>query len=327
MYPEASLSRRVGGAVHDKAWWYLAHLGRLSPLSNPGIHGIDVLRDIAYDASGHTHHLLDIYRPKKRSGLLPTVLYIHGGGFRIMSKDTHWLMGLLFAKQGYVVFNINYRLAPEHPYPAAMEDAAQAYQWILDRGPDFGADPSRIVLAGESAGANACVGLTIASSYKRPEAWARRLYRTQSQPRVTVAKCGLLQVSRPERYTDLLHGKALGPFVMDRIQDVTDDYLRRSTAKGNGGTVLADPLVFLERGRAPDRPLPPVFASVGTKDPLREDTRRLDTALAALEVPRQVKYYRGEIHAFQALFWRPQARKAWRDMFTFIDDHLEQRPS
>ena len=53
------------------------------------------------------------------------MLYVHGGGFRILSKDTHWIMGLAFARRGFLVFNIGYRLAPKHPFPAAIADAVR----------------------------------------------------------------------------------------------------------------------------------------------------------------------------------------------------------
>ena len=64
--------------------------------------------DLAYHRDGTAEHRLDLYRPIERTGLLPVVFYIHGGGFRILSKDTHWIMALMFARHGYLVYNINY---------------------------------------------------------------------------------------------------------------------------------------------------------------------------------------------------------------------------
>src|SRR5262249_39377898 len=148
------LRMKAGALVVDNAFRGLSRLGRLHPRADPRRHGVEVLRDIPYLPTGNRDHLLDVYRPRERSGPLPAVLYVHGGGFRILSKETHWLMALAFARRGYVVFNINYRLAPFAPYPAAVADACAAYVWLLANGARYGAAVDRLVLAGESAGAN-----------------------------------------------------------------------------------------------------------------------------------------------------------------------------
>ena len=85
------------------------------------------------------------------------ILYLHGGGYVIGSIDTHReLAGRLSQASGARVLIIDYRLAPENPYPAAVEDAAAAYRWLLA---DGGAAPARTVIAGDSAGG----GLTVAA--------------------------------------------------------------------------------------------------------------------------------------------------------------------
>ena len=116
------LRRRAGALVVDNIFRGMASLGQLHPQARPERHGLAVERDVPYRPTGLRDHLLDVYRPLDASGPLPVVLYVHGGGFRILSKDTHWIMGLAFARRGYVVFNINYRLAPKHPFPAAIDD-------------------------------------------------------------------------------------------------------------------------------------------------------------------------------------------------------------
>ena len=72
--------------------------------------------------------------PTSRTGLAPVVLYIHGGAFHYLSKDTHWVLALMFARRGYVVFNIDYRLAPVYPYSAAIEDVSIYMQAIVGSG-------------------------------------------------------------------------------------------------------------------------------------------------------------------------------------------------
>lgn len=86
---------------------------------------------------------------------LPAVIYLHGGGWVIGSLATHTpFCSLLAAKAGVLVLSVDYRLAPEHRYPAALEDTITAYQWAAAHAAEIGGDASRLVLAGDSAGGN-----------------------------------------------------------------------------------------------------------------------------------------------------------------------------
>jgi acetyl esterase len=315
----SSLRRRLGALLVDSAFRGAASAGRLHPLARPERHKVEVLRDIPYRREGGSPHKLDIYRPTDRKGPLPIVLYVHGGGFRILSKDTHWIMALAFARRGYLVFTIDYRLAPENPYPAALEDASAALVWTAENAERYGGDPDRIFLAGESAGANLITSLAIASSYARPEPWARAVFESDVRPRAVLPACGILQVSDPARF--LRRKAALGTFINDRISEVSSAYLSGAAGDAPGALELADPLVVLERGLPPDRPLPPFFVPVGTKDPVLDDSRRLKSALDRLGTPCEIRIYEGEVHAFHALVWRKNAQQCWKDTFTFLDQH------
>ena len=250
----------------------------------------------------------------------PVVLYIHGGGFRMLSKDTHWLMGLAFARRGYLVFNVNYRLAPRHPFPAAIEDVCAAYEWVVAHAASRGGDLSRLVVAGESAGGNLAASLAIATTFERPEPFARRVFATGVVPRAVLSACPILQVSDTDRF---LRRKRLPRWLHDRIAEVQHAYLRGwdAAAPRPGALDLADPVVFLESEAAAARPLPPFFVPVGTRDPILDDTRRLEAALARREVPCEARYYPGEAHAFHALVFRAAARRCWQDTFAFLGRH------
>ena len=103
-------------------------LRRLHPRARPGVHAVELLQDVPYQApheSDKRAHLCDIYRPLTDDAGRPIagspavygrphpiVLYLHGGAFRILSKDTHRSLVLPFARRGCLVFNCNYRLAP-----------------------------------------------------------------------------------------------------------------------------------------------------------------------------------------------------------------------
>lgn len=316
----------------------LSSLGKLHPAARPSRHNVEILTDIPYVRGGGGEHRLDIYRPigrpigrplgrpGSRPGFWPVVFYVHGGGFCSLSKDTHWLMGLVFARSGYVVCNISYRLAPRHPFPAAIADTCAAYEWVVRHVSAYGGDGSRVAVAGESAGANLVTALTLAACFERPEPWARRVYDTGITPAATVPFCGLLEVSNPERFA---RRRRLPGWVNSVIHSCSSAYLRgvaNAEAVPPGFLDLANPLTTLERARArgmsPSRPLPPFFVPVGTRDPLLDDTRRLARALGDLGAPCEAAYYPGEIHAFQALIWRKQARQVWLDTFAFLGRHL-----
>jgi acetyl esterase len=293
----------------------LSRAGRLHPASNPRRHRVEVTRDVRYSDSDHGEHVLDIYKPTGRPGPLPIVFYVHGGAFQILSKDTHWLMGLAFARHGYLVINISYRLAPRHPFPAAIEDTCQAWLWLLREAERLGGDLRRVAVAGESAGGNLVTALTLAACQRRDEPFARAVFDAGVVPRAAMPFCAMLEVSRPERFTR----RPMPSWVHGMLRGTSSAYLH-TMPRGNGRD-LADPLVVFERGDKLDRPLPPFFAPVGTKDPLLDDTRRLEKALTALDVPCEARYYPGGIHAFHALVWQPRAKHCWRDALAFLDRH------
>ncbi len=314
------LGQRLTTRFVDGIWAWAARAGRLHPNARYSRHGVEVLRDLAYAAGGR-EHLLDVYRPTT-PGPWPSLLYVHGGAFRTLSKDSHWVMGLAFARIGYTVFNISYRLAPAHPYPAALEDVCDAYAWMLEHAAEHGGDPGRPVLAGESAGANLITALTVALCYRRDEPWARRAWDLGAVPRAVLPVCGLLQVSDCARFG---RRKNLGGWLSDHLVQVERGYLA-GCALSDRDRELASPLLVLERALPPDRPLPPFFAAVGTRDPLLDDTRRLKAALDRLGVPCEARYYPGQVHAFHAFAWREPARQCWRDTYNFLDRHVGPSP-
>ena len=95
-----------------------------------------------------------VYRPSGAPGL-PVVVYLHGGGFVLGSLDSHdQLCRSLAVGVGAAVVAVGYRLAPEHPFPAAIDDAWSATRWVFERGGDLGVDVTRVAVAGDSAGGN-----------------------------------------------------------------------------------------------------------------------------------------------------------------------------
>ena len=312
-----ALRKRAGGAAVNGLLRGLSAAGKLLPHVNLERDGVEVLRDVPYVAGADAARTLDVYRPQGR-GPFPTVLYVHGGGFRILSKDTHWIMGAMLARAGYLVFNINYRLAPQHPYPAALEDSAAAFAFVAARGESFGADLSRLAIAGESAGANLTCALTLCAVQERREDYAQRVYATGLVPRAVIPYCGILQVSEPERF--MARRPDLSSFLNDRIQVVSKGYSPRPDV--DVPRDLLDPLLVFERAASLDRALPPFLIPVGTKDPLIDDSRRLHAAIEALGGRSSLRIHPGEVHAFHAFVWRQEAQRCWDDTYSFLDEHL-----
>src|SRR4051812_46304765 len=102
------LRRHTGGLLAEGFFRGMAGLGQLHPRARPARHGVEVIRDVPYLHSGSSDHHLDVYRTVGTSSgqRLPALLYVHGGGFRILSKDTHWVMGIALARARFVVFSI-----------------------------------------------------------------------------------------------------------------------------------------------------------------------------------------------------------------------------
>ncbi len=319
--------RRIRRGVFDNSLRLFSFMRQFSPYQRAARRRCEQIRDVAYRPDGATAHRLDICRPKQRKGMLPVLMYIHGGGFVMCSKETHRGIGLIYADRGYVVFNINYRLAPKYKYPAALEDVAAAYRWIADNAARYGGDPDRIIVGGESAGGNLTLSLAVASCFKREEPAAKMIWDTGIVPRVIMVLCGMLQVSDPH------HLKKVCPpitpiardFALAIARDVSRAYLGREYRIPRSETALADPLLIMESNTPPARPLPTLYAMAGTHDILLDDTRRLEAAAKQRGLKNVVRYYAGEGHAFHLLGTSPQALDFWRDNLTFLEREMSRQ--
>ena len=203
------------------------------------------------------------------------VLYLHGGGYVIGSCNTHRpLASHLAARTGLPVLLVDYRLGPEHPYPAAVDDARRAYEWLLATG----FDPGRIVVAGDSAGGGLTLALLLA-------------LRDESRPLPALG----VPISP---WTDLtLSGDSMDSMA-ERDPMVQRAGLSRMAAWYVGSADATDPLVSPLFGDPAG--LPPLLIHVGEVETLRDDAVRFAARATAAGVDVTLEVWPEMIHVWHA---------------------------
>jgi acetyl esterase len=252
-------------------------------------------------------------------------MYVHGGAFSMLSKDTHRVMALALSRRGFLTFIINYRLGVRNLYPAPLQDACSALVWVHRNAARFGGDPSRLAIAGESAGGNLVAALAIANASPQPELFARRVFDAQIPLRAVVSTYGFHDLTDVYRFR---HHPRAARWVKEMLFDAAISYVGHDVHAAVQKSPLCSPLAILENGFAPHRPLPPFFLDVGTRDPLLSHSRRLKAALDALGTRCDLHVWPGEIHGYDAMVWREAAQQKWRRVYGFLGEHLgvERRP-
>jgi acetyl esterase/lipase len=124
---------------------------------------------IEYTNPDDQHLKLDMARPKDGNGPFPTILCIHGGGFRAGTRDGYDGLCIKLAEKGYVAVTITYRLAPKYPFPAAIYDSKAAVRWLRANASKYKIDPDRIGVTGSSAGGHLAQFLAVTGDVKEFE--------------------------------------------------------------------------------------------------------------------------------------------------------------
>ena len=114
--------------------------------------GITECRNIRYGSHGKWN-LLDVYYPEGTTAPLPTIVSIHGGGYVYGSKEIYRRYGMDMARRGFAFVNFNYRLAPRWKFPTPLWDTNTVMEWVCKNASRYHLDPSRIIIVGDSAGA------------------------------------------------------------------------------------------------------------------------------------------------------------------------------
>ncbi len=246
-----------------------------APVLNPPVHAV---RDLTVPGAGGDLRVR-LYLPTA-SRALPLIAFFHGGGFVICNIDMYDdLCKFLANYSGCAVASVDYRLAPEAPFPGPLEDCYAALKWLAANGGEYGLDTSRLAVAGDSAGGNlatACAQL--ARDRKGPALRYQALWYPALDP-----ECA------SDSQRSLATGYMLG---RDTMQWFWGHYLKNP---GDLSNPLAAPL------KADVRGLPPATVATCEFDPLRDEGEAYADRLRAAGVEVVGRRYLGMIHGFASM--------------------------
>ena len=222
-----------------------------------------------------------IYTPEGE-GQHPVLVYYHGGGWVIGDLDTHDAVCRELANQGHcIVVSVDYRLAPEHKFPAAVEDCYAATQWVADHATEIGADANKVAVGGDSAGGNLAA---VVSQMARDKSGPRIIFQLLIYPATDYYLPG----------TKSSFENAEGYFLTrDDMIWFADHYMNSADEANNP---------YLAPLRANDlHNLPPALVITAEYDPLRDEGQQYGERLQEAGVPVTSTLYNGMIHGFFSL--------------------------
>ncbi len=221
-----------------------------------------------------------IYQPTDRPATLPALLWIHGGGYVLGSVERDDLLAKHLARVGQcVVASVEYRLAPEHPFPAPVEDCYAALKWLSAHSAEFGVNKSRIAIGGASAGGGLAAGLALL---------------TRDRAEVEVAFQLLIYPMIDDRNIAPASATVPDTFVWTRENNLMG--WRALLGREPGGKDVSP---YAAAARATDlKGLPPAYIPVGDLDLFLDENITYAQRLLAAGVPTELHVYPGAFHGF-----------------------------
>lgn len=219
-----------------------------------------------------------LYRPASATPL-PLLVFLHGGGWMLGDLETHDAMTRhLAAASGCAVLGVGYRLAPEHRFPAGLDDAVTAFEWARRSAATLGCDPTRIALGGESAGGNLAAAATL-----------RLRADNKPQPMFQL----LIHPATDMSFSLPSFAEVTAPGLSKAYLDACREYYLGDAASNDP---LASPLHAESHAG-----LAPAIVLTASEDPLRDDGEYYAAALARAGVETLVQRLQGLPHGFQFL--------------------------
>ncbi|HUG23473.1 alpha/beta hydrolase [Piscinibacter sp.] len=222
---------------------------------------------------------LRVYTPR-HGGPHGVIVYFHGGGYVLGDLDGYdSVCRQLCLDSAAVVVSVDYRLAPEHPFPAAVDDAWEALRWVGEHAKQLGADPARLAVAGDSAGA---ILATVTTMLARDAKWPTIKFQALLYPPAAGGHAG--DYPSRERH-------AAGPTLTLRTMDYFGAHYFGAVAQApdfRGAPLMAPSLAGL----------PPALVMLAGHDPLRDEALAYGHALQAAGTPTTIVEYDGLAHGF-----------------------------
>jgi acetyl esterase/lipase len=227
--------------------------------------------------------LVRVYRPKHAKSALPAVFYIHGGGMVLGSiADSDVYCKTLVRELGCLVAAVEYRLAPEHPYPAPMDDCYAGLKWLAANAPKLKVDPKRIAIAGHSAGGGLGAGLSLLARDRKEVAIA---YQVLVYPMIDDTNVKSAKAAKNDFYVWSRANNRAG----------WKAYLGKRFGQANVPIYAAPARAKNVAG------LPPTFICTGDMDLFLLEDLDFARKLAAAGVPLDLHVYPGAFHGFDSL--------------------------
>ena len=232
---------------------------------------------------------LDVIVPKGK-GPFPVLVYLHGGAWIWGSPTTHRKLTYRLAEQGFLTMSVDYRLAPEHPFPAGFNDCVHAIHFAANNAHRWDGDRKKLVAAGGSAGGNLAAAAAI------------ELANTVDAPMIQAVAL-LYGVFDFSDFGSVGITRLLADAYLDGQNHLVDD-------------ARVSPLVSAAR-------LPPAYIAVGSADPLIEDSGALRSVLAKAGKPHDYHVYEDMPHAFMQMEFLPGVQSSIKNMTDFLHDTLD----
>ena len=243
---------------------------------------------------------LRIYRPEHETQQLPCVIAFHGGGFALGDPEqADWFCSQVAVRCSAVVVSVEYRLAPEHPYPAAVDDAWAVTRWAYENADDIDVDGDRLAVMGESAGGTLAAVVAIRA-------------RDEGGPRLRRQLLLYPAVDMSETF-DSERQYARGPII-------TSAQMKAFSRLYLGGADSADPVASPLR-TADLTGVAPALVQTAEHDPLRDNGEQYARALENARVPTRYTCYRGAVHGYLNM---PGVVPAARQAVEEIVDELQK---
>lgn len=281
-----------------------ALLAQTPPAARPPLPA-DVVADwdVEYSRVGE-RVAMDVFRPANGAGARPTVVAIHGGGFRRGTRNGYHALCIKLAQRGYTAATISYRLAPRHQFPAPVEDAKAAVRFLRANADRFGVDKDRIGVTGGSAGGHLALMVGLTGPLKLFEGSGPHLDQSSAVQAV-------VNYYGPVDFT-ASYGKSVD------AADVLPLFLGGDVAHQRKYHVMASPLFYV----TPQAP--PILTVHGTKDLYvnYEHAAWLTARLVSAEVDAELETLAEAGHGFKG----PDAERAESRLLAFFDKHLRAQP-